>query len=215
MKELIKQIIKNTPLHYALRNAVAKRRQQKELVAWDKAGRPVPPPHIVKQKTLQDYSKTYGLRILVETGTYLGDMVEAMKADFDRIYSIELSKDLYEKAAKRFSDVKNVELIHGDSGTELGNVIEQINQPALFWLDGHYSAGVTAKGKKNTPIYEELVHILGAQDRNHVIIIDDARLFGTDPAYPSLEELSDFIKAKRNNVDILVQDDSIRITPKL
>lgn len=120
MKELIKQIIKNTPLHYPLRNAVVKHRQQKELVAWDKAGRPAPPPHIVKQKALRDYSKTYGLRILVETGTYLGDMVEAMKADFDRIYSIELSKDLHEKAAKKFADVKNVELIHGDSGTELG-----------------------------------------------------------------------------------------------
>ena len=215
MKELIKQIIKNTPLYYPLRNAAVKRRQQKELVAWERIGKPVPPPHIVKQKALRDYSKTYGLRILVETGTYLGDMVEAMKADFDRIYSIELSKDLYEKAVKKFADVKNVELIHGDSGTELGNVIKRINQSALFWLDGHYSAGVTAKGKKNTPIYEELEHILGTQDRKHVIIIDDARLFGTDPVYPSLEELSDFVKAKRNNMDILVQDDSIRITPKL
>lgn len=94
-------------------------------------------------------------------------------------------------------------------------MIRQINQPALFWLDGHYSAGVTAKGEKHTPIYEELEHILGTQERKHVIIIDDARLFGTDPAYPNLEELSDFIKAKRNNVDILVQDDSIRITPIL
>lgn len=214
MKELIQQIIQNTPLYYPLRNAVEKRRQQKELVAWERIGKPVPPPHIVKQKALRDYSKTYGLRILVETGTYFGDMVDAMKADFDRIYSIEISKDLYEKVVKRFEGVKNVELIHGDSGAELGNVIKRINQPALFWLDGHYSAGVTAKGKKNTPIYEELEHILGTQDRKHVIIIDDARLFGTDPVYPSLEELNDFVKAKRNNVDILVQDDSIRITPK-
>ena len=60
--------------------------------------------------------------------------------------------------------MKNVELLHGDSGTELGNVMNKINQPALFWLDGHYSAGVTAKGDKDTPIYEELVCILNAPD---------------------------------------------------
>jgi hypothetical protein len=52
----------------------------------------VPPPHIVKQQTLRSYSKKFGLNILVETGTLHGDMVEAMKKDFERIYSIELNR---------------------------------------------------------------------------------------------------------------------------
>lgn len=150
----------------------------------------------------------------METGTYYGDMVEAMRADFDRIYSIELSRDLYEKAVVKFRGVNNVELIHGDSGTELKRILEKIRQPALFWLDGHYSAGVTARGAKDTPVYEELHHILDLNDGGHVVVIDDARCFGNDPAYPSLEELSKFITLKRSDVDIAVQDDSIRITPK-
>jgi hypothetical protein len=137
-----------------------------------------------------------------------------MKDSFDRLYSIELSKELYEKTKERFKGVKHIELIHGDSGLELGNVIKKINQPALFWLDGHYSAGDTARGDKETPIYEEMSHILNATDRGDVIIIDDARCFGTDPSYPSIVELSDFIRSKRINIDIVVQDDSIRITPK-
>lgn len=218
MKQFLKQIIEKTPLYYPLYNRVAKRRRAKEiaeqLAVWERKGKPVPPPHIVKQRTLQTYSKRYGLKVLVETGTYYGEMVEAMKDVFDHIYSIELSKELYEQARERFKAAKHIELIHGDSGVELRNLISKIDQPALFWLDGHYSDGVTAKGDKDTPIYEELHHILDAPDRGHIIIIDDARCFGTYPAYPRIEELTDFIKSKRTNVNIIVQDDSIRIAPK-
>ncbi|MBC2744401.1 MAG: hypothetical protein HGJ93_15505 [Desulfosarcina sp.] len=214
MKQLLKQIIKKIPLYYPLHNWEVKRRQVKELVEWERKGKPLPPPHIVKQRTLQTYAKRFGLKILVETGTYCGDMVEAMKDSFDRIYSIELSKELYENAKGRFKGIKYIELIHGDSGLELRKIINKLNQPALFWLDSHYSAGVTARGDKDTPIYEEMEHILNVPDREHVVIIDDARLFGTDPAYPSMGELSDFIRSKRPDTDIVVQDDSIRITPK-
>ena len=165
------------------------------------------------QRVLREYAKRYRLRVLVETGTFYGDMVEAMKADFDRIFSIELNRDLYEKAMLRFEGVDNIELIHGGSGIELQSIMNKINQATLFWLDGHYSAGVTAKGEIDTPIYEELRHILNGPERRHIIIVDDARCFGTNPAYPSIEELSEFIKSKRPNLDIAVQDDSIRITP--
>jgi hypothetical protein len=214
VKEIVMQVIGKTPFYYPLRNWAVKRRMPAELAEWERKGRPVPPPHIVKQRTLREYSKRFGLRILVETGTYYGDMVEAMRADFDRIYSIELSKDLYETTKKRFKGANNIELIHGDSGNELKRIVNNINQPALFWLDGHYSAGVTARGTRDTPIYEELRHILNSKDMGLVIIIDDARSFGKDSAYPSIEELSRFIKSKRADVDITVQDDSIRITPK-
>ena len=33
--------------------------------------------------------------------------------------------------------------------------------PAIFWLDGHYSAGITAMGEQATPIFKELTHIFG------------------------------------------------------
>lgn len=79
-------------------------------------------------------------------------MVEAMRGHFDRIYSIELSEALCWNAQKRFKDYNNIEIICGDSITELEKVIQHLDQPSLFWLDGHYSAGVTAKGVKNTPV---------------------------------------------------------------
>ncbi len=214
MREIVKQVIKKTPLYHPLRNWVVRRRQTAELAEWERKGKPIPPPHIVHQMVLREHAKRYGLRVLVETGTYVGDMIQAMKTDFDRIYSVELSKALHEEAIIRFKGADNIELIHGDSGVELKRIMSRINQPALFWLDGHYSAGITVRGEKDTPIYEELNHILNAPYRGHVIIIDDARDFGTDPAYPTLEELSEFIKLKRFYLDISVQCDSIRVTPK-
>jgi hypothetical protein len=213
VKEILIRFVKKTPFYSMLRNWAVKRNWPAELAQWESNGKLAPSPHLIKQRVLREYAGKYGTRTLVETGTYFGDMVDAMRADFDRIYSIELSKDLYEKATKRFKGVSHIELVNGDSGSELKRVLSKINQPALFWLDGHYSAGVTAKGEIDTPIFSELQHIFDAPDLGHVIIVDDARNFGSDPAYPSLTELEDFIKAKRPNLEIFVQYDSIRITP--
>ena len=214
MKRIVVHVIKKTPLYWPLRNWVVRRTQPAEIAEWERKGKPIPPPHIVKQRVLREYAKRYELRVLVETGTYLGDMVEAMRNDFDRIYSIELSATLHQRAMTRFDGVEGIELIHGDSAVELGKLMDRMTQPTIFWLDGHFSEGATARGEEDTPIYEELRHILNAPDRRHVIIVDDARCFGTDPAYPSIEELSEFVKSKRPNVDILVQGDSIRISPR-
>ena len=214
MKKTLKRIIMSIPFYHPIRNWKVKREQEKALVEWEHNGRPAPPPHIIKQQALRNVANEFGLKILVETGTYRGDMVEAMKNDFDRIYSIELSKDLHENAKRRFRGDNKIELIQGDSGIELKNLINRIDQPTLFWLDGHYSAGVTAKGEKVTPIFEELTHIFNIPGDKHVIIIDDARLFGTDTGYPSIDELKDFIKSRRPDFNITIKNDSIQIAAK-
>lgn len=213
MKELLKYFIKRLPPYHMIKNLVLARRQKRELAEWEAHGRPVPPPCIVKQRTIKDFAKKFGLKVFVETGTYRGNMVEAMKPYFNQIYSIELGWELYEKARERFDGDRRIKIVHGDSGIELWKVLDSLDQPALFWLDGHYSDGVTARGNKDTPIIEELVSIFNSQQRGHVIIIDDARLFGTDPAYPSIDDLSKFVKANRPNVKFEVENDNIRIVP--
>lgn len=185
-----------------------------ELFSWRIQGRPVWQPHLLKRQIIREYATKYSLRILVETGTFWGDMVNAMKSNFDQIYSIELSSFLNKMAVLRFKDFKTIELLQGDSGVELCNVVNRLRQPALFWLDGHYSGGITAKGIEDTPILKELRYILTSQNSGHVIIIDDARCFGQDPAYPSIETLCTYIKSINSSVDITIQDDCIRITPQ-
>jgi hypothetical protein len=214
MQTSLRQLVKKAPLYYPTRNWIVKRRLQDEFTQWEKNGKPMPPPHLQKQRVLRDFAQQYGLKVLVETGTFYGDMVEAMKSHFDQIYSIELSQNLCEKAQNRFKGQQHIEVIQGDSGIELKNLMARINRPTLFWLDGHYSGGETALGKNQTPVYEELEHILLAPDLRHVIIVDDARCFGADPAYPTIGQLETFVKSKRPNVELSVENDSVRITPR-
>lgn len=209
---MLKEWLRTTPFYHPVRNWLRAMRRGRELRRWERQGKPVPPPHIVKQRTIRTLADRFGLQTLVETGTYYGDMVEAMKRRFSRIYSIELSKELCERAAKRFRGDRHVSIIHGDSGAELGKLVRRIEQPALFYLDGHYSGGMTAQGARDTPIYEELAHILD-HDRRHVIVIDDARCFGRDSDYPSIEELRQFVRSRRPGAEIEIEDDSIRILP--
>jgi len=73
--------------------------------------------------------------------------------------------------------------------------MKKINQPALFWLDVHYSGSIKESGENQTPIFKELSHIL-KKDRKYVIIIDDARCFGTILDYLSIPGLKKFILSK-------------------
>ena len=77
------QIVKKITRFFPCRKWLKKHRQTKEIAKWEKGGKPLPPPHAVKQQTLQHYSERFGLKILVETGTYHGDMVEAMRELFN------------------------------------------------------------------------------------------------------------------------------------
>lgn len=214
ISEFLKKLARDWPLYDKLRNWEVKRRWPGELARWKNGGDQSPPPHLFKQNVLREYAKKYNLRVFVESGTCYGDMLEALKNEFDHLYSIELSPYLYGKCFKRFGKAKHITLLQGDSGVVLKRVMESIDQPALFYLDGHYSAGMSIKGEKETPICEELHAILRARPLNHVIVIDDARCFGDCPHYPSLDELKRLVDAERPGLQITVQDDSIRITPK-
>lgn len=103
-------------------------------------------------------------------------------------------------------------MIHGSSGTEVKHIFARLDQPALFWLDG-LSGGITAGAVQYMQIMQELLHIFETEKRDHVIVIDDARLFGVDPAYPTVQEVDTYARLLRNNVEISVIDDSIRILP--
>lgn len=187
---------------------------RKTIQDWERNGKPAPPPHVVKQRNLRTIARQFGLKTLVETGTYYGDMVAALIHDFDKIYSIELGEDLHRQAVARFAGLGSVEVIKGDSGRVIKDLLPRINRPSLFWLDGHYSAGVTARGEKDTPVMEELSHIFDSAEIGHVIVVDDARCFGVETGYPSIEELSNYVKTRRPSSHIEVADDAIRIMPR-
>lgn len=184
--------------------------EQSKIKDWKKKGCPVPPPHAIKQNTILEYQKKYASSVLIETGTFMGDMVEAQKKRFEKIISIELDKVLFENATERFKNDKNITIVQGDSGKVLSELLNRINEPAIFWLDGHYSSGITAKGDKECPIIEELNAIFDSKISNHVILIDDARCFLGIGDYPTIEDLTKYIKSKNEKYQIEVKHDIIR-----
>src|SRR5215210_5936597 len=111
MLNSIKQAIKrNLPA-----DVLKLRRDLEARRAWEKQGRPSPPPHIVKEELIRDYAKTFNTDTLIETGTYLGDMVHAMKKSFTRILSFELDQNLATQAQNRFANDNHIQIIEGDS----------------------------------------------------------------------------------------------------
>jgi hypothetical protein len=183
--------------------------------AWLAAGRPLPVPSSVKHEILRDHADRYGLHTLVETGTFRGGTIEALRDRFARIYSIELDDALYARARTRFAGVPHVTILHGDSAAMLPTVLAKLREPALFWLDGHYSGPGTAKAAGHeTPIMEEIRAVLAHPGAGHVILVDDARVFGTWPDYPSVDEFRQLVTAERPDLDFTVEHDIIRITPK-
>lgn len=185
--------------------------KQNELTAWEQRGRPVPPPQAYKIATIKEYAKKYKTEILIETGTYLGETTQSCVNDFKQLISIELDQQLFENATAKFAGNNKVTILQGDSGTLLKEVISTISKPCLFWLDGHYSEGVTAKGTLNTPIIDELNAIFNHAVKNHVIIIDDARCFIGQDDYPSIDELKNMVYKANPAYQFIVENDSIRI----
>ena len=179
-------------------------------------------PDISKKREVIDYYRElYKPKIMVETGTFFGDTVEEFKNKFEKVISIELSKELAQKASKRFAGDQNVTILQGDSSKVLPSLLAQIKSPVLFWLDGHYSSEFfineafiqTAKGERNTPIEKEL-DIIFQSSVESVILIDDARLFTGQDDYPTIKEIKKKVKEYKIDSKVLVNKDIIIITPK-
>jgi hypothetical protein len=177
---------------------------------WRLRGRPLPPPHVVKQLAIVGYQRSRRFDTFVETGTFTGEMVEAMRPHFRRIISIEMAPEIHRQAVRRFAGDPQVELLLGDSAAVLPRVLEQIRHPALFWLDGHFMGENTARGKEDSPVRAELTALLGHPVRHHLVLIDDARLFTGSAGYPTIEELRGWIARERPGSDVQVEDDIIR-----
>ncbi len=180
---------------------------------WEALGRPLPPPHQYKQLVVEKVAKENGLKCLLETGSFLGHMIEAQKKNFEQILSIELDETLYKNVQEKFTSTKHIKIYQGDSSEKLSMMLDTISgKTVLFWLDGHFSGPFTARGTKICPIYEELNQIFKYKFPGMYILIDDARLFVGADDYPTMAELDQFIKKKNSELQLKVANDIIHIS---
>lgn len=110
----------------------------------------------------------YKRKIFVETGSYLGEGINAaLEVGFEKIYSIENEDSHFRVCLEKFRNNEKVNLIKGDSKEELSKILKQIQEPATIWLDAHTDL--------DTPIMDELKALQQCPLKNHIILIDDIR----------------------------------------
>lgn len=134
VSSLAREVYRQSPLYRPVQAWMERRRVRGELERWARDGMPVGPvPHAVKQGLILRAAQRTGARVLVETGTYMGTMVEAMRGHFELVASVEVQPALYERAKGRFRGVSNVRLFQGDSATQLTEVCREVGErPTVF-----------------------------------------------------------------------------------
>ena len=174
---------------------------------------------INKRNILIDYARRFDLKTFIETGTYKGDTVKAMLQShcFEIIHTIDIYVDRVQKAKRRYASFPQVYCWHGDSAVVLPELLADLTEPALFWLDAHHSGKQIArqKGLISTPIVAELQAVL-AHDcaAEHVLLIDDYRYMaefgGQYASYPTEEELRGIILGRFPEWTYEVKNDILR-----
>ena len=128
--------------------------------------------------------------VFVETGCFMGDGIQqALDSGFNNVISIELTDKFSDICVDRFRGDNRVSILKGDAANCLYGVIEEINEPITFWLDGHFSGGDTGNGVVEDPIIFELEAIKNHHINNHLIYIDDIRLYKNGHFATTLEQL--------------------------
>lgn len=162
------------------------------------------------------FKNKYGIELFVETGTYKGNTSIWASKHFEKVITIEVSPEWYEKTAMRCMklDIQNIESRFGESVEQLPLVI---NDPAIFWLDSHWHNETGIYGKNDPcPLLEE-IKIISKRSSYSWVFIDDARLIqypyeplGGTQKWPSLVPV---IKALKNYA-VAIFGDAIVGIPK-
>ncbi|MBV8206525.1 MAG: hypothetical protein JO041_07020 [Acidobacteria bacterium] len=160
---------------------------------WNLRGRPARPPHLLKQRLVRSAAQAHHLRVLVEAGTYFGEMVSALKTHFEQIYTIEFDPRFAELAARRFRRFPGIHVLQGSSDCLIPQVLAQLNQPALFWLDAGYCAW-NGSFADSSRLLTELNAILADSRFRHVVLIDDVVPFSGLDGTPDAGELMNYIQ---------------------
>jgi hypothetical protein len=124
-----------------------------------------------------------GIKNFVETGTYQANTALWAAGHFQQAHTIEAAKPLYDAAVSKFGKTANLHFHNGDSRDCLRQIQQSLDGPALYWLDAHWSGGVTFGQGDECPLLSE-IEVVNQGSVDSIILIDDARLFLSPPPKP-------------------------------
>ncbi len=180
-----------------------------QLYQWINKKYKSPSPHFIKQSVL--CRESIDDAIWIETGTYLGETTKILSRIAKEVYTIEPEPSIFLKAQRHLKKYKNINVINGTSEQVLPNLLIKIRGNVNFWLDGHYSAGITYQGENDCPVLFELNAIKQNIDNfdKVKIFIDDIRCFNKNleeyTSYPNKDELVNW--CRENNFEWYIEHD--------
>jgi len=132
----------------------------------------------------------------------MGDTAHLMAKRTLNVLTIEVDHVLAKAAEDRFRKFENVQVFKGDSSNLLDGITKEIKGSTLFWLDGHYSMGVTSRGLNSSPLSNELQILKQNLDWNlpQVVAIDDIQSINGKDGYPHFSEIQEWAIALKLTV---------------
>ena len=129
--------------------------------------------------------RNFNISTFIESGTYQGQTALWAAQHFEKVYTIEKSIELYERVSAQYNNLHNVNFLFGDTRAVLKDIVPKQQCASIYWLDAHWSGGITYGEKDECPLIREL-EIINANSNftEQFILIDDARLFLKPPPPP-------------------------------
>lgn len=127
--------------------------------------------------------RDHGYDHFIETGTFYGQAASWAAEHFSRVTTIELAREIYEQTSQNLAHITNIDFVYGDTRAILRGRVPQLTQPAVFWLDAHWSVGRTYGDGDECPVMDEIDIIVNAAP-GHILLIDDVHMFLAPPPPP-------------------------------
>jgi len=168
---------------------------------------------------IDELRMAYQIRFFVETGTFIGNTAYWASQNFERVFTVEFAEAIYRRATERYGHVDNISFLYGHSREKLQTIVSQLDAPALFWLDAHWSGGQTYGERDECPVLDEIA-IINRSGRDSYILIDDARLFLSPPPlphradqWPDLGAVIGALSAAGDRYIVVVEDVIVAVPP--
>lgn len=166
------------------------------------------------------FKEKYAIKTFFETGTYMGSTSIRSASMFNKVITVELNNELFKKALEKFENLqlKNIIIYNNNSENIIKDYCNNAKESTVFWLDAHYSAGVTSGKDVPSPLLTELKSIMNSE-LEHFIIVDDVRFICINMSdsihrYPSIIEITDAVKECGSKYEISIFNDCLFLIPK-
>lgn len=154
-----------------------------------------------------------GAKIFIETGFFRGSTTLNALHKFDKVYSCDINKKFVDRGHRVFKGpIEEGQLLvkHQKSSDFLRQIIEQLDERAVFYLDAHdifyngtesdlYTLG------DGCPLLEELEIISSHHIKDHTIIVDDLRMFDISESIPKIQTGENWASASNTTIQEIQQ----------